>query len=98
MEDFQNIETVPAPMRLLHSFGTPCYSISPKGARALLDLCLPLSTGLVNFPRFGVRTENKGIDTAMNGAYPSLNAFVSMPPLVATEHRPEDSTIRGKNE
>jgi GR25 family glycosyltransferase involved in LPS biosynthesis/glycosyltransferase involved in cell wall biosynthesis len=94
--DFQNIDTVPAPMRLLHSFGIPCYSVSPKGARALLDLCLPLSTGLVNFPRFGVKTENEGVDIAMSGAYPSLNAFVSMPPLVATEHRTEDSTIRGR--
>jgi len=97
IENFQNIETVPAPMRLLHSFGTPCYSISPKGARAMLDLCLPLNTGLISFPRFGVRNENEGIDTVMSGAYPSLNAFVSMPPLVATEHRTEDSTIRGKN-
>jgi glycosyl transferase, family 25 len=70
--------------------------VSPKGARALLDLCLPLSTGLVNFPRFGVKTENEGVDIAMSGAYPSLNAFVSMPPLVATEHRTEDSTIRGR--
>jgi glycosyl transferase, family 25 len=95
--DFQNIETVPVPIRLLHSFGIPCYSVSPNGARALLDLCLPLRPELIDFPRFGVRNENEGVDTAMSGAYPSLNAFVSMPPLVATEHRTEDSTIRGRN-
>ena len=92
--DFQSCDVAPAPVRLGHSFGTVCYSVSPKGARALLQYCTPLSGKLIEFPGFGVTIENKGIDCMMNGAYPSLKAFISLPPLVATEHREEETTTR----
>jgi GR25 family glycosyltransferase involved in LPS biosynthesis len=82
---FQDAEINPTLMRLRHLFGTPCYSVTPKGARALLDYCLPLSAALIDFPGFGVRVWNDGLDFIMNGAYPSLNAFVCMPPLVVVE-------------
>jgi GR25 family glycosyltransferase involved in LPS biosynthesis/glycosyltransferase involved in cell wall biosynthesis len=96
IENFQDLDTNPALLRLGHLFGTVCYSVSPKGARALLDFCLPLSTKLIDFPGFGVRIDNEGIDCAMNIAYPSLRAFVCVPPLVVTENRSEISTIRGE--
>ena len=96
IEKFRTTDTKPVPMRLLHSFGTIGYSISPAGAQALLDRCLPLNSNLIEFPGFGIRTRNEGIDCAMSGIYPSLMAFVSVPPLVATENKVEESTIRGK--
>jgi GR25 family glycosyltransferase involved in LPS biosynthesis len=92
--DFQSHDVVPAHVRLRHSFGTVCYSVSPKGARALLQHCTPLSGRLIEFAGFGVTIENKGIDCMMNGAYPSLKAFISLPPLVATEHREDETTVR----
>ena len=36
--DFQNADTIPAPVRLLHSFGIHSYSVTPKGASALLAI------------------------------------------------------------
>jgi glycosyl transferase family 25 len=94
IEDVQSHDEMPVPVRLRHSFGTICYSVSPKGARALLQHCTPLSGKLIEFPGFGVVIENKGIDCMMNGVYPSLKAFISMPPLVVTEHREEKTTTR----
>jgi GR25 family glycosyltransferase involved in LPS biosynthesis len=94
IDDFQSEDTAPVPIRLLHSFGTVCYSVSPKGAEALLKHCTPISGRLIEFPGFGVTIENKGVDCLMNGAYPSLKTFLSLPPLVATEHREEDTTTR----
>jgi GR25 family glycosyltransferase involved in LPS biosynthesis len=94
IEDFQSSDVTPTPVRLRHSFGTVCYSVSPKGARALLEHCTPLSGKLIEFPGFGVVIENKGIDCMMNGVYPSLKAFISVPPLAVTEHREEETTTR----
>ncbi len=93
--NFQDLDTVPMLFKLGHLFGLVCYSVSPKGARALLDYCLPFRPTLIDFHGFGVRTDNEGVDCIMNGAYPLLKAYVSIPPLVVTENRTEESTIRG---
>ena len=92
--DFQNADTIPAPVRLLHSFGIHSYSVTPQGARALLSQCLPLDARLIDFPGFGVRINNNSLDCVMNGAYPSLKAFVCMPPLVVAENNEEASINR----
>jgi len=94
INDFQNADTIPAPVRLLHSFGIHSYSVTPKGARALLSHCLPLDARLIELPGFGVRFHNNSLDCVMNGAYPSMKAFVCMPPLVAAENKGEESTNR----
>jgi len=92
MEEFQNADTVPTAIRLLHSFGLLCYSITAKGARRLLAHCLPLDAKLIDFPGFGVRIENNSIDSAMSRVYPSIKAFVCIPPLAASENKREEST------
>ena len=50
IEDFQTSDVASVPVRLRHSFGTVCYSVSPRGARALLDHCTPLTGKLIEFP------------------------------------------------
>jgi GR25 family glycosyltransferase involved in LPS biosynthesis len=73
-------------MKLAHSFGTQAYSVSPKGARALLENCLPLRDRYIAFPGAGVVTKDVGIDVAMCGAYDTLQAFVCIPPLVIQDN------------
>ncbi len=84
--EFQYAETCPQLHRLLHEFGTQCYSISPKGAKGMLDCCLPLRKDLIHFLHFPIVVENHGIDCAMNRFYPHANAFVCLPPLVAANN------------
>lgn len=84
----------PRLFRLYRAFGTPCYSVSPKGAKALWDKLVPLRDGSVLFPGSGKPYRITGIDVAMNGAYDALRAYVSMPPLVIT--RNERSTTQGR--
>ena len=50
LQKFQAEEYSAAPVKLLHSFGTQGYSISPKGARAAVEYCLPLRNRLIQFP------------------------------------------------
>ncbi len=83
--------------RLLRAHGMPGYSLSPAGARKLIRLCLPLRPLDVQFPVVGPLTRNDGIDIAMSAALPRMQAFVGLPPLVASENRPETSTIQGKD-
>ena len=89
IETFRNQQVAHAPVRLRHHFGTMACSISPSGARFLLDSCLPMTDRLVGFPGFGIGVHNRGIDCLMNGAYPQMKAYACMPPLAALENRQE---------
>jgi glycosyl transferase, family 25 len=97
IDKFQSADTVPTAMRLLHSFGTLCYSVTTKGAHALLARCLPFDAKLIDFPGFDVRIENSSLDCAMSRVYPSIKAFVCIPPLVASENKWEESTTLGSS-
>jgi GR25 family glycosyltransferase involved in LPS biosynthesis/glycosyltransferase involved in cell wall biosynthesis len=85
---FKSSNFSPSTIKLAHSYGTVAYSVSPKGARALLDYCVPLKSWSIPFPGTDVVAENTGIDCTMNGIYGSMQAFISMPPLVL-----EDKTL-----
>ena len=93
---FQQTDLPLTAHRLLRSHGCICYSVSPEGAKRLLELCLPIRDLNVWFPVANVMTPNDGIDMMMSLAYPEMKAFVSVPPLVVTENRPETSTIQGQ--
>lgn len=96
IERFQ-VSLVPAtPFRLLRAHGCIAYSISPGGAKKLLQLCLPLRPVDVQFPFASRPTPNDGIDMMMSLVYPQMQAFVSLPPLAVAENRLETSTIQGK--
>jgi len=97
IERFQGSIVPAAPFRLLRAHGSVAYSISPGGAKKLLRLCLPIRPDDVAFPVVNKLTRNDGIDMMMSLAYPQMQAFVSLPPLVITENRPETSTIQGKD-
>jgi glycosyl transferase, family 25 len=88
---FRNLEVAHAPIRLRHAFGTMAYSVSPTGARGLLEMCLPLAKQFIGFEGFGVAVPNNGIDCMMNLAYRKLKSYVCMPPLAVSENRQEVS-------
>jgi len=94
LRKFQAEEYSAAPLRLLHSFGAQGYSISPKGARAALEYCLPLRKRLIEFPDAGVTTLDRGIDVALDGVYPTMKAYICVPPLLTAEH--EQESVRKK--
>lgn len=67
--------------KLVESWGTPAYSISPAGAEKFRSLCFPLR---------GVY----GVDHAMNKHFRSVNAMVAFPPLAVTPNKKSDSTVQ----
>src|SRR5262249_5624713 len=94
--EFQSALLAPGAFRLLHAFGTCSYSISPLGARALKDFCLPFRNLTVFFPGLNRSIANVGLDVMMNALYPEINAFVSFPPLVITKNGRAISTVQGR--
>jgi len=94
---FQSTNFSPSLVKLAHSYGTVAYSVSAKGARALLDYCVPLKSWNIAFPGTDVVSENSGIDCMMNGIYRSMQAFICMPPLVLEDKMQNSDRITADN-
>ncbi len=89
---FQSLDVQPRGYRLLRSFGSACYTISPEGGRWLDADCFPLRPFLMPIgDKLALR--NVGIDVAMADAYPRSNVWVSVPPLAIGRNDPSTSTV-----
>jgi GR25 family glycosyltransferase involved in LPS biosynthesis len=89
---FQSANLTPSAVRLVHSFGTQGYSVSPRGAQILLKHCVPLRKRLIAFPNTSIVNTDTGIDVAMCAAYAEMRAFMCLPPMVI--HDDEQSSDR----
>lgn len=99
--DFQDLALSPRAFRLIWSFGTPCYTVSAKGARQLKSRLLPFRPLTLACPE-GIRAPPQmpyyrvlSIDGALNSVYRELSAFVCFPPLAITKNEHAASTIQG---
>ena len=96
IDAFQTLNLRPQPFRLINAFGTVGYSISPTGALALKQHCLPLRNKVVLVPGLKRAVVNSSIDITLNDAYARLNAYVSFPPLIITKNIHEGPAIPQK--
>jgi glycosyl transferase family 25 len=95
---FQQIEMEHPMYRLLAAFGLPAYSVSPSGAKKLLERCFPPRDTTVYMWGLNTHFPNNGIDVAANAVFrhSDFNATVSFPPLAVTPNDHGISTIVGK--
>lgn len=83
------------PYRLDHTFGICGYAISPKGAKSLLESCLPFRSENIKYDSLGGRLIGaSSVDHLMNLFYKELQAFSSIPPLCLTDNMTEKSLNR----
>jgi glycosyl transferase, family 25 len=73
-DQFQDSAMGSRAFRLIGAYGTVCYTISPAGAKRLLEHCAALFAA---------------VDIMLNEAYARMNSFVSFPPLVITKNEHE---------
>lgn len=90
IHEFRQSSFVPTVLKLHGAFGTVGYTISPNGAKRLMQCCFPLQKESVMIPGLNRQMMNIGIDVAMNKWYPYLQAYAAFPPLVVTRN---DKTI-----
>ena len=93
ISEFQDKQYDVLPLRLTIAFGNVCYSISPKGARRMLELCFPLRKEMIAIPGMRFKLPNAGLDVLMNKHYGNLQSYVCFPPLVWTENERSTSDI-----
>lgn len=91
---YRNAKLHPIPKKLLRAFGTSAYSISPNGARKIIDKIIPLRDFYVYFYGINKHIRNNGIDIAMNNLYPEINSFVASPPIAFPINEHATSTIQ----
>jgi len=82
-----------APVKLLHAFGAFAYSVSPSGAKAAIEYCLPLRHRFITFAEAGVTVEDISQDVALCGLYPSVRAYLAVP-FIATAARDDACSDR----
>lgn len=87
----------PSLFRLHRAFGTVCHTVSPSGAKKLLNNCFPLRPANVFFPLLNREVANVGIDVAASSIYPLIDAYVSFPPAVVTKNDASISTLKDGN-
>ena len=93
-DKFQLLTSTPSFLPLHKCSGTPAYTVTPRGARKLLDLCLPLKPMQVYFPLMNRWLSNYGIDIALCNIYSSVDARVAFPPLVVTKNDLSISSVQ----
>jgi hypothetical protein len=94
--DYRGSHLEPLLLRLRRALGCICYTITPRGARRLIEFCFPLRPLEVGFPLLDRRLPNTGVDIPMNAAYDAIEAYVCFPPLVVTPNDTANSTVQGR--
>ena len=93
-ETFKKATLYPSLHRLYEVYGTMCYTVSPRGAKKLVEQMLPIGRPRQVFSGANNRTiDNLGIDQSMSAMLPNLNALVCIPPLAISKHEVTRSTI-----
>ncbi|MFT8896575.1 MAG: glycosyltransferase family 25 protein [Acetobacter sp.] len=82
-----------SPFKLFKALGICGYAISPKGARRLLDLCLPLQNAEYWYRRTNETLRNTSLDHVMCHHYEKIDAFCCFPSLCISRNENTKSTI-----
>lgn len=94
IDAYQSASLMPRPFRLVRAFGTVGYSVSPTGAQALKQHCLPFRNMDIFFPGLERSVPNRDLGIMVNDAYPRIHAYVSFPPLIITRNLHSISTVQ----
>ncbi|WP_256097630.1 glycosyltransferase family 25 protein [Burkholderia cenocepacia] len=94
VDDFRSDRGPVLVMNLLEFYGICAYTISPAGARFLLDHCFPLKPETLFSLGLGRTLPNYGIDVAMNKFYGAMRSAAAFPPLAVTMNARATSTIQ----
>lgn len=87
INNFRDIEVVPLFYRCLFAIGLVCYSITPTGAKHLLNTVFPLRD-------YDKPYLNYGVDHSVLEEIPNMRTYYSMPPLAMTKNDVGSSTVQ----
>ena len=91
--NFQELTCARTLIPLGHQWGSHCLTVTPHGAKALLDLLIPLNTDPYFRQDLNLRIQPKGLDSMLGKCYPHLQAYACFPPLSMALNDKAKSTI-----
>lgn len=99
IETFRTQDITSMAFRLKQAFGICGYALSPRGAVALMQRCLPFTSFPISYPGLGNRTLiTTSVDHIMNRHYADMKAYVCLPPLVVTDNLSEQSLNKAEKD
>jgi len=84
---------VPNLHRCTHCYNSFAYTLSPRGARNLLDRCWPLKDETLPMTGTGAQVDIYGVDAKVSATIPFLQAYLSFPPIAYHPHDISDSDM-----
>lgn len=92
--DFKSTKRDSVLYPLLHTFGSHCYSLTPRGAQKILDI-MPVIQDLWvdNRDLTGIAYRAETIDGTFNDFYPKMKAFIAIAPLSFVKNDKSESVL-----
>jgi glycosyl transferase, family 25 len=90
---FQELKCHRTLIPLGHQWSTHCFTVTPRGAKSLLEGLLPLNTDPFFREDLDLRIQPKSVDSMMGRCYPKLKAYSCFPPLSMVLNDKAKSTI-----
>jgi glycosyl transferase, family 25 len=90
---FQELACARTLIPLGHQWGAHCFTVTPKGAKRLLEMLLPLNTDLFFREDLNLRIKPRSLDSMLGRCYPKLKAYSCFPPLSMALNDKAKSTI-----
>ena len=84
LEAFQKLREPVQAWRMERAFGLLTYTLSPSGAKKLIERCFPQKPFALWLPGLGYHMRNMGVDVAANAHYAQLQAYACFPPIAAS--------------
>jgi len=91
--EFQELACARTLIPLGHQWGTHCFTVTPQGAKRMLEMLLPLDTEPFYREDLKLRIQPKGLDSMLGRCYPKLKAYACFPPLSMALNDKAKSTI-----
>jgi glycosyl transferase family 25 len=93
LKQYQAMTLAPVAYRLDGCFGTPGYTVSPSGAKLLIETVFPIRRAMVYCSGLDRRRAIVDIACSLHNVFARGNCYVSVPPLVVTSNDRQSSTI-----
>jgi GR25 family glycosyltransferase involved in LPS biosynthesis len=84
---------VPNLHRVSHCYNSFAYTLSPRGARNLLEKCWPLKDETLPMTGTGTQVDIYGVDAKVSATIPFMQAYLCFPPIVYHPHDISDSDM-----
>jgi glycosyl transferase family 25 len=96
IDRFRSETVTPMLLPLNSAAAIAFYSISPAGAKRMLEACLPIGNEAAEYvARPGSTWANTALDVEMARHYADMTAYLALPPLALAPNDMNRSTIRG---